>query len=266
MKRYSSAVSDSIAKFTFMTRPVWRNSFNTALEAEAAVLNNDGQVFELEAWFHRQRDLASRTSRLLRETGTWQGARPSTLPLVLAGRSSKLVVDLGGGSGWVYPLLQHLGLTPARYVVLELPEVASYFQAHPISGVEYKSIESSDFSLNPPIDLLYCNSSLQYMSDNTPLLRQIQDLNPNILLIDELLWTLGSEDWFTIQQNSLRKTVARFVSLTKIVSEVSSLGLKLIWSGYFGAGHTGYEFPKMSNFEPELRIDHAKTLLFVRKS
>lgn len=249
-----------------MTPPVWRYSFNTALEAEAAVPNNDRQVFELEAWSHRQRDLASHTLQLLRETGSWEGARPTTLPLVLAGRPNKLVVDLGGGSGWVYPLLQHLGLTPARYVVLELPEVASYFQAHPISGVEYKSIESSDLFLNPPIDFLYCNSSLQYMSDNSPLLRQIQTLNPSVLLIDEFLWTSGSEDWFSIQQNSLRKVVARFASLTKIVSEVSSLGLKLVWSGSFGAGHAGYEFPKMSNFEPELKIDHAKTLLFASKN
>lgn len=247
-----------------MTSPVWRGSFDTASEAEWAESNNSRRVFELEGWSRRQSDLASHTSRLLRDGG-WEGARPSTLPIVLAGRSGELVVDLGGGSGWVYLLLKHLGLTPKQYIVLELPAVANYFQAHPISGVEYRSIESSDLSLNSPIDILYSNSTLQYMSDNYPLLHQIKNLKPKILLIDELLWASGSEDWFTLQQNSLQQVVARFASLPRLVSEVSNLGLSLVWSGSFGIGHTGYEFPKMSNFEPELKIDHAKTLLFACK-
>lgn len=243
-----------------MTGEVWRGAYATVEEAHVAAGEQSSCVWELESWLFRQRDLAGRTSELVR-TGC-QGARPSLLPALFAGSPRAVIVDLGGGSGWVRELLSELGLPPHRYIVRDLAPVVDFYSEQPISGVEYQYIEDISLDADEPIDLLYANSSLQYMPDNSGLLDQVRRLRPRTLLIDELLWAPGDQDWFTVQVNSDSASVARFASLRRLVAEVEHEGMKLVWNGAFGAGHAGYVYPEMSKLPAQLAVDHAKTLVF----
>ena len=83
------------------------------------------------------------------------------------------MIDSGGGSGWVRQLLADLGQTPGHYVVLDLRPVVNYFREHPLSGVEYRYLDDPATGHGRAVDVLYANSCLQYMPDNTELIDQI---------------------------------------------------------------------------------------------
>ena len=246
-----------------MTQAVWSGVYATAEGAGSAAGEHPNLLFELRTWLSRQRDLADRTAELLRDG--CQGPRPSLLPAIVAGTPEAIIVDLGGGSGWVCPLLRGLGLAPRRYVVRDLAQVVDYYRGHPVEGVEYQYLDDPPLDAGSSVDLRYANSSLQYMPDNAGLLDQLRRLRPRTLLIDELLWSRGDQDWFTIQRNSDSASVTRFASLRQLVAEVEREGMKLAWEGTFGAGHNGYAFPDMSNFSSDLATNSALSLVFVRE-
>ena len=243
--------------------PVWSGIFATAASAAAQISEHE-RLFELKTWLQRQHALARSTAEHFRHSRGCEGARPSTLPLIMAASSANEVVDLGGGSGWAYLLLEGLGIAPSRYIVLELPAVVNYFEQHSRTGVEYREVGAPVSFSRGHVDVMYANSALQYMPDNEPLMQQVIKLQPRLLLIDELLWTSGNVDWFTIQRNSDVSVVARFASLSALEEQLANLGMRRMWTGAFGVGHLGYCFPEMSNFPSHLAIDHAKALLFIR--
>lgn len=242
-----------------MTGETWKGVFATYQEATASC-EQSNTVFELDTWLWRQRALADRAAELLRQG--CQGPRPTLLPALVAGEPLAVIVDLGGGSGWVREQLRGLGLVPHRYIVRDLAKVVDFYREHPVSGVEYQYLNDTSLDAVAPIDLLYANSSLQYMPDNAGLINQVRRLRPRTLLIDELLWAPGDQDWFTVQVNSDIASVARFVSLRRLVGELHDEGMKLVWSGAFGGGHVGYTFPDMDGFPPKMKNEAAKSLVF----
>lgn len=245
-----------------MTPSVWSGVYARYEEAQASLGAQPSRVFELDAWLLRQRSLADRAVDLLRDG--CQAPRPSFLPALVAQNPKVFIVDLGGGSEWVYALLKGLGMTPQRYVVLDLPQVIQFYRVNPVNGVEYQYLDDTTLGADQSVDLLYANSSVQYMPDNAGLVDHISRLRPRTVLIDELLWSRGDQDWFTIQRNSDIASVSRFASLHRIMAELEQVGMKLVWKGAFGAGHVGYKFPSMSNFSDELAIDNAMSLVFAR--
>jgi hypothetical protein len=168
-----------------MTPAVWSGVYSSVDEASAAAGEQPAILFGLHTWLSRQRTLADQTTELLRHG--FQGPRPSFLPAVVAGASDVVIVDLGGGSGWVRELLRGLRMDPSRYVVRDLTQVVDYYRGNPVAGVEYQYLDDASLDNDSPVDLLYANSSLQYMPDNEDLLNQVRRLRPTTLLIDELL-------------------------------------------------------------------------------
>ena len=245
-----------------MTGETWKGVFATYQEATSSC-EQSNTPFEFDTWLWRQRALADRAAELLRQG--CQGPRPTLLPALVAGANHSVIVDLGGGSGWVREQLRSLGLAPHRYIVRDLAKIIDFYHEHPVSGVEYQYLNDTSLDVVAPIDLLYANSSLQYMPDNAGLLDQARSLKPRKLIIDELLWSRGDRDWFTVQLNSDSETVSRFASLHRLTAELGHEGMKLVWKGAFGAGHDGYAFPIMSNFDSELAIPSALSLVFIRE-
>lgn len=242
---------------------VWSGTYSEIAAAVEASQSGQSDVFSAHTWLQRQAALVNQTSNETWTEASVQGRRPSSLPMLLAAAApTDLIIDFGGGSGWVYSILQAIGLEPPRYVVMDLPNVTKYFQSHPIAGVEHKAF-GNRFSIEGLQNrVMYANSSLQYAPDNNLLSEHIKMFRPNVLVIDELPWTQGSEDWFTVQRNSDISVVARFVSLPSLIEQMRELDLGLVWSGAFGSGHDLYAFPDMSNFPGHLAIDHGKSLVF----
>jgi len=249
-----------------MKRFVWSGVYLTAAAAAAELAAAETVPFGMDTWLVRQRKLSENVTKLLTTAICCQGPRPTSLPAILAGSRATTVVDLGGGSGWVMSLLQCLGIAPSRYVVVDLPCVVEYFRLNPVEGVEYREIAELVRWGGTTVDVLYVNSALQYMEDNTELIGHIQHLRPGVLVIDEFLWTEGMDDWFTTQQNSDSPSVARFSSSSRLKSQIQENAMRLVWEGDYGAGHNGYEFPSMSNFPSHLAVSNAKTLVFVREA
>lgn len=164
----------------------------------------------------------------------------------------------------VFFVLEGLGLEPEMFVNIELPAVVRYFQHHVDSRIHFRESASLDSDPDlPPIDILYTNSTLQYLKDNTEFIRVARCLRPRLVLVDELLWSSGAEDWFAIQKNSAVPIIARFSSLTKLEGEMRSAGFRTTSVSPFGVGkHPSYKFPKMENYPPALKISHAKSILF----
>jgi len=245
-----------------MTTSVWSGVYSNAKEAEAVVGRQKALLFECPSWLIRQRALADQTAEFLRHG--CQAPRPTLLPAVVAGATDVVVVDLGGGSGWVGSLLRGLGLPIRRYVVRDLPQVVDFHRQHTVEGIEYQYLDDTSLT-HSSVDVLYANSCLQYMPDNDGLLDQVRRLRPRTMLVDELLWCRSDQDWFTIQANSDIPCVTRFASLHRLVTEAEHEGMRLAWEGIFGAGHRDYSFPDMSNFPDDLAIASAISLVFTRE-
>jgi putative methyltransferase (TIGR04325 family) len=147
-----------------------------------------------------------------------------------------------------------------RYLVLEIPEVVQRFAESAYGSFEFDTFDSALGSKpGEAIDVLYCNSALQYAADNQDLLTTIADLQPRLVMLDQLLWSRRDVDWFSIQTNSDIPLIVRFISLNKLTQELAEAGFDIAWSSPFSG--VNYSFASMSGFDEVHAIPYAMSLL-----
>lgn len=241
---------------------VWKGvhkDFSAAVRDAGSIQST---AFSTQSWLQRQAKLVE-SSSINTQTGLIEGPRPTSLLQVLAAADTDLIIDFGGGSGWVYSFLKRFGLHPRRYIVVDLPEVVEYFLLNPTEGVEYYSFGQQIPKIEAYSNrVMYSNSALQYSADSQLLLQYLKIYCPKILVMDEVLWSTVQSDWFTVQINMERPAAVRFISVRNLMDQIRDAGLILISSSRFGTSHRDYIFPSMTNLPARLRIDHGKSLLF----
>lgn len=166
-------------------------SLETALREQKFLNPND--AFSTERWKSRQQ-LFLDMSR--------EGISPRHSSLVRfleENEQIEIILDIGGGSGWIFHLLRAKIQRPLTYINLEIKEICDQFskefkEAHLVQFVDsWESI----FRLEK-ISLVYSNSTLQYISDEI-FFENFKKINqPQYIVLDDFIAT-GSQSYWTLQ-------------------------------------------------------------------
>ena len=169
-----------------MDAKLFSESFNLS-----SGLHNKGG-FNSNKWLAKQIDMLSTAleGNLPRE---------SSVPEFIMERQFDNFVDYGGGPGWIWAYLLQTGMPPdLNYFNIELASSRFFFENLnadlPIMNfiylIEIDKLRSSQ-------TLLCANSTLQYMDDNSELLRLISDLNPQRIILDDIVGE-DEEEFFSL--------------------------------------------------------------------
>jgi putative methyltransferase (TIGR04325 family) len=166
-------------------------SFDTALIAQKYLNTND--AFCSERWKSRQQ-LFLDMSR--------EGISPrhsSLLRFLEENEQIETILDIGGGSGWIFNLLRAKNQRPLTYVNLEIREICNEFskEFNDVKFVHFVDSWESIFNLKE-ISLVYSNSTLQYIPNET-FFDNFKKINqPEYFVLDDFIAT-NSESYWTLQ-------------------------------------------------------------------
>ncbi|ASY10025.1 methyltransferase domain-containing protein [Candidatus Planktophila lacus] len=166
-------------------------SLETALREQKFI--NPSDAFSTERWKTRQQ-LFLDMSR--------EGISPRHSSLVRfleENEQIEIVLDIGGGSGWIFHLLRARIQRPLTYINLEIKEICDEFSK------EFKETHLVQFvdSWEPifrleKISLVYSNSTLQYISDEIFFENFKKIHHPQYLVLDDFIAT-SSQSYWTLQ-------------------------------------------------------------------
>ena len=144
---------------------------------------------------------------LLKQESFWNDSlsgnspRPSSLPEIIEKSNTKIVCELGGGSGWIWNLIGSEVKRDLKYINLELAETSEYFKNLAHIDPEIRFISSlNDLELNSNYQLmLYSNSTIQYIDDSgiKEIFRKLNSCSE--VIFDELIFTDFMSYW-TLQE------------------------------------------------------------------
>jgi putative methyltransferase (TIGR04325 family) len=244
---------------------VWLGKFDTYAQAQMSVSSkstNSRDLFAQAEWLDRQASLAHGSAS--DESPSLKPPRPTNLPFAAGLMNVKTIVDFGGGSGWVREVIRASARSLELYVVIDVDSVVERFSEVATPHLRFVSADSPVLDeLAGETDILYSNSALQYLPDNSGFRDVVKRVRPDTVLVDELLWSATGRDWFSIQVNSVVPAVARFASIDRIVDDLASLGYRLTRKDPYSVTDD-YAFPSMDTLPPEVRIPHALSLTFAR--
>jgi putative methyltransferase (TIGR04325 family) len=239
-------------------KDVWAGSFESYTDAQKSIKKDFCDTvspFENISWLKRH-------EKNTKFQNAPTSMRRTTLPIFACGLNISRILDYGGGSGWGYNSCVNSGLSVEEYSIVEKSSVVNYFSKKASPPVRYYT--NSHHSLgqeNKSPDIVYSNSTLQYLPNNFEFLNLIRQTLPKYVLLDEVLWTIGRKDWFSIQVNSDSPVVSRFISLDNLLIELQNEGYELVFKDVY---HNSSAFPKMSLIPLERRISNSLTLAFSR--
>jgi putative methyltransferase (TIGR04325 family) len=241
------------------TPPNWEGVFQSWEEAVA-----DGKGFQGERWLQR---IVQQLEDYLQESQKFGSqalpARPSSLPMLCSITKPDSIVDFGGSSGWLWHYLKECipDLLVKEYNIIEIDEICKYFNNsnyHHDQPVSYFSYQ--DFTGN--CDILYTNSTLQYIEDDRILFRLIEKLQPKYLLIEDFLGG-EFEDYFSSQIYYENRIPVKFRNRKNFISNIKSLSFELLLSKDYITTTRGIIQPfPMLNIPENKRISYGQTLLF----
>lgn len=128
-----------------------------------------------------------------------KGAEPrfSTLPSFISNHKDiDLILDIGGGSGWVFYLLKAMTKRNFTYFNFELKESCEEFSREfsNINNVHFVDSWDLIFTIKR-ISLLYSNSTMQYISDDD-FFDNFKKINkPKFIVFDDLIVTDFGSYW-----------------------------------------------------------------------
>lgn len=216
-------------------------------------------------WFQRINQQLEDYKSQIKKYGIEIPPRMNNLTAVCSVNNCKSILDFGGSSGWMYHYLKEtvLNFQINSYFVIETEEVVNYMKSivNTDSVLKYGTVES----IGGHFDILYCNSVLQYLSSNLQLISIIKKVNPNHILLDDLVGFSGDE-FYTVQNYYDSAMPYRFINLDKLIEELAILGYVPILKMPYTSPILGVISPlKMSNFPKEKQLRYSVTILF-RKS
>jgi putative methyltransferase (TIGR04325 family) len=220
------------------------------------------EVWESERWVSRQKSFLE-----LALLGIYE-RESLLLDNNLLKSVSGTVVDFGGGSGWLYHKIEKMDFDLEGYINVESIDLHTSCQ-HNKNDYSFMEIGSSLSNIKYSSDtrILYLNSVLQYLDDNSVLIELVRDILPTCLILEDV--TLSSGDEFFAEQLYYDTTIPyRFVSEKSLISTLESVGLGLsrrimytrnIADGYsydFSSGVTDFNIGETVSLE-FIRLNHA---------
>ena len=241
------------------TPPVWEGVYQTWHEATSM-----GEGFSGQRWLKRivqQLEDYHKDRKLHGNLGL--PPRPCSLPILCSLTNPDSIVDFGGSSGWVWYYMKECipNLSIKKYDIIENDEICQYFKNsnyHDDQLIHY--FTSNEYDGN--CDILYTNSTLQYIKDDIMFFRFIERTKPRYLLVDDFL---GGEfdDYFSTQIYYDIKIPVKFRNQIKFKSCIESLSYELLFLKNYVTTIRGVVQPfPMSNMPKDKRVRFGKTLLF----
>jgi len=240
---------------------LWLGPFETLDEAKSGAHASVG--FDGDQWKNRIVDQLKHYRSLCAVDGRHAlPPRPSNLPLVVSALKPQKIIDFGGSSGWAWDFLKNASINHQvkKYAVIELEGVCDFIleeDLHADKEISFWSdVPEGDF------DLMYVNSALQYLQDNSEFLRYVQSSSPSYILLDDLIASDLKKDFFGLQRYYSTLIPYRFLSLNNLLGELREIGYgcELI-SPYLSPVRGELKELPMENFPTSYRIQHSTTLL-----
>ena len=243
------------------TPPVWEGVYQTWQEAAAVGKGFSGQrwlksiVQQLED-YHKDRKLHGNMAL---------PPRPCSLPLICCIVMPESIVDFGGSSGWVWYYINECipNLSIKKYDIIENDEIYEHFtnsNYHDDQPIHY--FTSDKYGSN--CDILYTNSTLQYIKDDKIFFHLIEKTNPKYLFIEDFL---GGDfnDYFSMQIYYDDRIPVKFRNKKNFINDIRDLSFELLLSKDYITSIRGkiQSFP-MSNLPEKNRVRYGETLLFNR--
>jgi putative methyltransferase (TIGR04325 family) len=251
-----------VSDFRLDDRVVWDgcfSSFELAISAAKSLSSMEASVLQDKNWIQKHASATNTSDSFV--TGLVH--RSTSLPIFSSAFDASHFVDFGGGSGWVYRSLLQSGRKVDSYTVIDIQEVVDFFETYyeDESVVFQTQYDFLDLTPGPSVDVVYANSSMQYLPDNNDFLTVLESTHPRFVLLDELLWTRQPSDWFAIQINSNLPVVARFLSLDILDAQLGAIGYTRIFEAPY---LTSAGFPGMTAQPMSKRIQYALTRAYRR--
>lgn len=208
---------------------IWLGKFFTELEARAIArnFNTTMQTFENSAGFMSEQ-WKRRQIEMFKDALAGKRPRITTLQLHLNTLMKAEVIDLGGGSGWLYSLLMtDFKNVIVNYVNLELPSTIQAFSSLHKNSAHYKW--ESDLKLIGKTEvyrILYSNSCIQYFPDNKMLYSSLETLQPDKVVFDDLM-LMDGPGWFSLQNYYGYLQVNRFFGKEEFIICLEKSGYEL---------------------------------------
>ena len=217
----------------------WQGPFPT-WEAAVDACPPHASPWASATWLRRQEQLTAQT----RET-ILAPPRPTTLPVLAAVTRARSILDFGGGSGWILPLLDRTcpEHCVARYVVAEVAEACEYFAELENSDNRLKFIPISRCQDMGNFDIVYSNSTLQYGASPEHLLAACTAAGPSPLIIFDGLLASPDRDFFLIQYVYGAWVPVHIYSLTDLRIQLHGLGYEIrVMTKMLGPFREGYSY------------------------
>ena len=246
---------------------VWEGVFGSFAEAAATGAGFAGATWLERSLVQAQQDLADYKSAL--DSGRVPAVRrkthlPELVDSVAAGSEPVRIVDFGGGMGLVYLAVKSGTGAQLDYTIIDLPELCE--KAAPLfqEFADLRFVSSIEDAGEASPDILYANSSLQYVDDWESLLENFAAISPTTILLDEAY--VGDFDTFVSRQAYYDSRIPhRFFNRDELVGKFAKLGYSLAASKQYAIeilGERG-ELP-MGNFPEAYRLNYVSSLKFER--
>ena len=245
------------------TSPIWEGMYQTWQEATAV-----GKGFSGQRWLKRivqQLEDYNKDRKLHGNLAL--PPRPCSLPMLCGLTNPNSIVDFGGSSGWEWYYIKQCipNLTVRKYDIIEIDTVCKYFNNsnyHYDQPVKYFTYQ--DFSGN--CDILYTNSTLQYILEDSIYFDLLVKTKPEYLLIEDFLGGNFS-DYYSSQKYYDDKIPVKFRNQKNFINNIKDLSFALLLSKDYITTTRGkiQPFP-MSNIPASKRVKYAKTLLFKKRN
>lgn len=242
---------------------IWQGDFATWDDACRAGSTTD-ESFANDRWLSRMTQQLT-DYRIERDTtGTAVPPRPTNLPWLCGLSRCRTILDFGGAAGWTWEVVR--ASVPSAsvddYIILETPPVVAHMRRLGLHGppVRYES----EGTRVGTVDVVYCNSVLQYFGSNADLLALLRRAQPRYVLLDDVLAT-DDTDAFTHQVYYEHLVPHRFLGLQVLLSDLATAGFRcLVRTPHLSPirGRTG-PLP-VANLACASRIRYAMSLLFER--
>lgn len=240
---------------------IWDGIYHSFNEAKSK-----GKAFSSKRWLGRITDqLLDYRNEVQREDSTSVlPPRISELPILTADIKPSSIIDFGGSSGWTYEYLKNSvsNLSLDIYLVIEIDEIVNHAKEKKFHGPPVSF--QTDAGNVKSADILYTNSVLQYVHDDSIFSKLIESTNPEYILIEDFI---GGEfdDYYTLQNYYEYRIPVKFRNRKEFLSNIQKYGYELIISKPYPS--IIYEkiikFP-MDNFPEDKQVGYSETILFRR--
>lgn len=233
---------------------IFEGKFNSYSEAASyCEFANRNKTYPSSIWYKRQWDYVKSAK---------QGITPRSQSITdfVSQFESDLIVDFGGGSGWLYHLLKVQNLTNQKYHLIETAESLSLFANIISENTEFSSttIEQallSDYqAVNP---LLYSNSVFQYISDYKHIVENLLKMSRwKYVMLDDIQITSGKSFW-TCQRYYGYLNPYKFFNLEEILAPFLNIGFEI---------HSNIHFEANLSEEWEFQLETDDKIIQLEKS